>query len=253
MMQDHIGTNAAPVAAATAAAIIEAGKILIFTMLFSELFRLKYLDLILLLVGSAFLAASLYTSSTGAAASLAKQQAEAMEAPEKAETITAPHPTEAPAALNFRPANTEQSRHLYKAEQARAEQARAQAETVKAQAEILKTKAEEARARDAKKNLFLKSNQNLIYILEALNLLFAFCIGYIESRRLRPTEADDEEALPDIETLKRDFVSARHKADKGNRKAAERMKEIEAKLLSLGEQVPQRKTQNGGGGPAPQP
>jgi len=243
----HVGPDIGTIAAASGALILEVGKFLIAGLFFYELYRLRYLDAILLVIGLSVIGFSLYVSTEGAKASEAAAKAARIEKQDSTEaTNTTPPPVAAAAITAPKFQNTsEGSRHAYKFQEAKAQEAAAKAAQTAAELKKEELKNSQRIEADKSRNLFLKSNTNMIWILELLNLLFALCVGYIESTR--PIENQDNEEVPEeeindpeeVRIWKRDFATARSKAGNGDDKSAQRMEELKAQIIAMGEKVPE--------------
>jgi len=240
-LSPHIGQDMGTVAAAAASFLLEVGKFLIVGMFFYELFRFRYLDAILLTLSLCIIGFSLYTSTKGAEGSNAAAKAAQLERQDSEQATTPPPQAAAGAAITHRFQNTtEGSRHAYKFQEARAQEAAAKAAQTAAELEKEKLKDSQRIEADKNRNLFLKANTNLIWLLEIVNLLFALCCGYIQSRA--PIQEVPEEDINDpeeVRILKRDFATARSKAGNGDEKSAQRMEEIKAQIIAMGEKVPE--------------
>jgi len=248
-LSPHIGQDMGTVAAAAAAFILEVGKFLIVGMFFYELFRFRYLDAILLILSLSIIGFSLYTSTKGAEGSNAAAKAAQLERQDSAQATTPPPQAAAGAAITHRFQNTtEGSRHAYKFQEAKAQEAAAKAAQTMAELKKEELKNGQRIEADKNRNLFLKANTNLIWLLEVVNLLFALCVGYIQSRAPIRGEsnaeapADDANDPEEVRVLKRDFVTARHKAGNGDDAAAQRMEELKNKIIALGAEIPEERT-----------
>jgi len=249
-LSPHIGQDMGTVAAAAAAFILEVGKFLITGAFFYELFRFRYLDAILLTLSLCIIGFSLYTSTKGAEGSNAAAKAAQLERQDSAQATTPPPQATAGAAITAPKFQntTEGSRHAYKFQEAKAQEAAAKAQQTAAELEKEKLKNGQRLEADKNRNLFLKANTNLIWLLEVVNLLFALCVGYIQSRApIRGQDnaeapADDANDPEEVRVLKRDFVTARHKAGNGDDKAAQRMEELKNKIIALGAEIPEERT-----------